>query len=200
MQIILDNAGKKFGNQWIFRNFDYTFESGIHTSVIGKNGSGKSTLLKVISGYSNLTEGNIKYLFDEPKQSLSKLYSFISIVSPHQQLIEEFTLSELLIFHYKLKPSSYNYNNIIELLGLQSNAKKPIKDYSSGMKQRVKLGLALFSDSKLLLLDEPCTNLDKEGRGWYKIYLEQTSHNRTVIVFSNNNEEETFSCERSISL
>ncbi len=200
MQIILDKAGKRFGNQWIFRNLNYTFDTGIHTSVIGKNGSGKSTLLKVISGYTNLTEGNISYKFGETQKNLSKLYSYISIVSPHQQLIEEFTLSELLIFHYKLKPSSYNYNNVIELLGLQSNVKKPIKDFSSGMKQRVKLGLALFSDSELLLLDEPCTNLDAEGRGWFKIYLEHTSQNRTVIVFSNNNIEETFSCERSISL
>jgi ABC-type multidrug transport system ATPase subunit len=202
MQIKLEKAGKKFGNQWIFRNIDYIFETHKHTSVLGKNGSGKSTLLKVISGYSNLSEGQIKYEIDGAAINLKNLYLNISIVSPHLQLIEEFTLSELLAFHHKLKPSKQfkNIEDMVELMNLKSNSNKPIKNFSSGMKQRVKLGLALFSDSQLLLLDEPCTNLDDEGRGWYKNFLEKTSSDRTVIIFSNHSEIETFSCSRNISL
>ncbi|MFW5793562.1 MAG: ABC transporter ATP-binding protein [Bacteroidota bacterium] len=202
MQISLDNAGKKFGNQWIFRNINHVFEEKTINSVLGKNGSGKSSLLKIISGYTNLSRGKVSYSLNSKNICGKSIYMHTSIASPHLQLIEELTLYETLNFHFKLKTAINNYNtkNIIEILQLESAANKILKNFSSGMKQRVKLALAFFTTSNLLLLDEPCTNLDKEAKKWYQDILNKTSNSRTVIVFSNHNETETFLSTNSLLL
>lgn len=202
MQISIDNAGKKFGNQWIFRNLSYDFEDKSKTSVLGKNGSGKSTLLKVISGYLSLSAGNISYSLNNEKLPEKNIYKHISVVSPHLQLIEEYTLQELIDFHFSLKPvlDGLKKEKIPELLLLNDNKNKQIKKFSSGMKQRVKLGLAFFSKTDLLLFDEPCNNLDKDAIKWYQQTLINTSKDKTVVIFSNHNDYETVLCTKSINL
>lgn len=201
MKISLTNVGKRFNREWIFRNFTYTFSSGISYAITGPNGSGKSTLLQIIAGATIFNEGEIDYVDIDKKIHPEKLYPLISIAAPYLELIEEMTLTEFFNFHSGLKKwiSSTDTNKIISLLDLQNSSHKQIRYFSSGMKQRVKLAQAIFSDVPVILLDEPCTNLDTEGIELYKKLIADHCKNKLVIVSSNDKEEYDF-CEDVIDI
>ncbi|MEI8189775.1 MAG: ATP-binding cassette domain-containing protein [candidate division NC10 bacterium] len=149
----------------IFRNLSFTFEKGHAYAILGRNGSGKSTLLQVIAGSIHPTTGTLKYTFDGMEISDEKIFRYISCSAPYLELIEEFKLQEMLQFHFRFKAAlpGFTINKIIGMLGFKNQEHKPIRLFSSGMKQRVKLILAFLSDTPLLLLDEPTTNLDQAG-------------------------------------
>ena len=168
MTITLNKAGKKFYREWIFRNLDLTLEPGAKLVILGPNGSGKSTLLQILSGATGLTEGQIKYNSNSTEISVDEIYHSISISAPYLELIEEFTLEEIIHFHFKFKKAKNNLSEaeVLNLSGLESKKDKVFKFFSSGMKQRIKLTLAILSDTSILLLDEPCSNLDSEVVKW----------------------------------
>jgi ABC-type multidrug transport system ATPase subunit len=197
MQISLQQASKRFNKEWIFRNLDYTFEAGQHYALIGNNGSGKSTLLQIIAGYSSLTKGKI----DWSENDHSTIFKQLSFAAPYLELIEEFTLEEQINFHFQFKKllTGTNKETLLETLGLKGAQHKAIKYFSSGMKQRVKLALAVFSDTSLLLLDEPTANLDEQGIAWYRSLISQYGVNRTLVVCSNQQHEYDY-CRHHIQL
>ncbi len=196
MNIILDKTGKKFNTEWIFRNLSRTFEQGKPCAILGKNGSGKSTLLQVIAGNLHTTSGTIKYLDEKREISPTRIFQFLSIVAPYQELIEEFTLPEMLKFHFSFKQlmPGYSLLNVHEMLGFKNIDHKPLKLFSSGMKQRVKIILAMLSNTPILLLDEPTNNLDQPGIEWYLDLVNKFSPDRIVIVCSNLQHQETSFC------
>ena len=165
MKISLTNVGKRFSREWVFRGFSYEFISGVSYAITGPNGSGKSTLLQVIAGATLYNEGSIEYIFKENKLCDDEVYKNISIAAPYLELIEEMTLTEFLNLHKKLKgwKSEWDTESIIQLIGLTHAATKQLRYFSSGMKQRVKLAQAIFSNVSVILLDEPNTNLDVDG-------------------------------------
>mgnify|MGYP001016865747 FL=1 len=197
MQISLQQASKRFNKEWIFRNLDYTFELGQHYALIGNNGSGKSTLLQIIAGYSSLTKGSIHWSDNDH----TTIFQQISFAAPYLELVEEFTTMEQFEFHatFKTLQSSITVNDIIERIGLKNSAHKQIRYFSSGMKQRLKLALAILSDTPLLLLDEPCSNLDKEGYQLYAELIQQFAQHKLIIVGSNDPQEYQF-CSQQVSL
>lgn len=202
MKINLRNVGKRFNREWIFRNLDHQFTSGTSYAITGPNGSGKSTLLQIVGGATTLSEGDISYDYNGTVKP-ENVYKNISIAAPYLELIEEMTLTELLSFHGSMKsfiPSlrgtkQSQINEIIETIGLQNSAHKEIRFYSSGMKQRVKLAQAIFSDVPIILLDEPCTNLDEEGISLYKRLINDYCKDRLVLVSSNDKNEYDFCSE-----
>ena len=197
MQISLQQAGKRFNKEWIFKNLDYTFELGQHYALIGNNGSGKSTLLQIIAGYSTLTKGQITWSGNDH----NSLYNQISFAAPYLELVEELTTLEQFNFHatFKTLQSSISINDIIERIGLKNALNKQIRYFSSGMKQRLKLALAILSDTPILLLDEPCSNLDKEGYQLYAALIEQFAQHKLIIVGSNEPQEYAF-CHQQVNL
>ena len=198
MRVSLTDAGKRFNRDWIFRHFTYTFEKGNSYAIIGPNGSGKSTLLQVLSGSMQLSEGGGQWSIDDGQLTNEEVYKQVSICAPYLEVVEEMTLKEFLEFHHHFKPflSSLSIDNIISIVGLQEAERKQIRYYSSGMKQRVKLAQAIFSDTAFLLLDEPCTNLDNTGIELYHKLIDQYCHDRLVIVSSNDEVEYRFCRER----
>jgi ABC-type multidrug transport system ATPase subunit len=110
--------------------------------------------------------------------------------------MEEMTLEEFLDFHGCFKPLIRSSGEIIDILGLAKARQKQIRYYSSGMKQRVKLAQCIFSDSEIVLLDEPCTNLDKEGIQLYLRLISDYCSDRLVIVSSNDETEYSFCREK----
>ncbi|HRP33494.1 MAG TPA: ATP-binding cassette domain-containing protein, partial [Agriterribacter sp.] len=120
---------------------------------------------------------------------------------PYLELIEEMTLQEFMQFHQQFKPlqSSVTIAEIIKLVGLENATHKQIRYFSSGMKQRVKLAQSIFSDTPVLLLDEPCTNLDAEGVELYQQLMRTYSNNRLIIVSSNDKMEYLF-CQEQINI
>ncbi|NOT52001.1 MAG: ATP-binding cassette domain-containing protein [Chitinophagaceae bacterium] len=201
MTISLSDAGKRYNRDWIFRHINYTFEKGKSYAIIGPNGSGKSTLLQVLSSSMMLNEGNIQYSIDNKQCATDKVYNHVSICAPYLEVVEEMTLKEFLDFHHGFKPflPGITPDIIITSLGLEKAANKQIRYYSSGMKQRVKLGQCFFSDTSIVLLDEPCTNLDTDGIVLYQTLIENYCKDRLVVVSSNDEVEYKF-CNNLLSM
>lgn len=203
MKISLINAGKRFNRDWIFRNIHFEFTAGVSYAITGPNGSGKSTLLQVVGGAMIMSEGSMKYEVGSRKYEIpvDEAFKYVSIAAPYLELIEEMTVTEFLDFHKQFKPllPGVEVKAIIEAVGLKQAAHKQIRYYSSGMKQRVKLAQAIFSDVPCVLLDEPCTNLDAEGIALYHRLINDHCTNRLVIVSSNDEQEYRF-CTEKISI
>jgi len=209
MKITLTNAGKRFNRDWIFRHLSYQFISGKRYAITGPNGSGKSTLLQAIAGAMAINEGAISYeLTDKKSPSIvngqpltDSIYNQIAFCAPYLELIEEMTLQEFLEFHRVFKPffTGMTITQIMEAVHLSQSAHKQIREFSSGMKQRVKLAQSILLDTPILLLDEPCTNLDLDGIEMYHQLIRDYATNRTVIVSSNDVQEYNF-CEQKIDI
>lgn len=197
MQVELIDIGKRFNKQWIFKGINHTFLSNSATALTGNNGSGKSTLLQLIYNFQTFSKGTISYTFNKELLAEEALLGKMVLAAPYLDLPEEFTLNEMLAFHFKLLPLRIgsNLNEILLQSGLQGNEHKFIKHFSSGMKQRLKLILALYSDTPLLLLDEPCTNLDEKGIAWYREIIKAQFEKRTIIIASNQTLEYDFCTE-----
>lgn len=193
MTITLQGIGRRFNQEWIFKGIDYQFNSGGKYAILGPNGSGKSTLLSVILGNLSPSEGIITYN-QEKSIAVEKIYQYVSFAAPYLDLIEEFTLQETIDFHFKFKPLHKDFDEgmVLELLGLKKSQDKALKHFSSGMKQRTKLVLACCTETPILLLDEPTSNLDKQGVSWYHELIERFTDNRLVIVGSNQEAEYSF--------
>ncbi|MEO6315655.1 MAG: ATP-binding cassette domain-containing protein [Chitinophagaceae bacterium] len=237
MTISLSDAGKRFNRDWIFRHFNYTFNTGNSYAIVGPNGSGKSTLLQAIGGAIGLSEGKLEVsskssalvsgppvgnsellnpgqqvqdpshrftrasMERSPAIDTENIYQYIAIAAPYLEVIEEMTATEFLAFHQTFKPllAAVDIKEIIEIVGLTNAAGKQIRYYSSGMKQRIKLAQAIFSAVPVILLDEPCTNLDSTGIALYQNLIDTYCKDRLVIVSSNDEAEYGF-CKEKLSM
>ncbi|SEL50920.1 ABC transporter ATP-binding protein [Parapedobacter koreensis] len=201
MEITLADIGRRFNQDWVFRRLNYQFTAGHRYAVLGPNGSGKSTLLQVIASSLTPSSGQIRYATGGHTIEPDHIYRHISLVAPYMELIEEFTLVEQIRFHFTHKKYQYGLDEqlFMERLGLQHAKNKQIRYFSSGMKQRVKLALACYADTPVVLLDEPTTNLDHQGIDWYINLIDETKGDRLLLVCSNQEKEYGF-CEHFIHI
>ncbi len=197
MNISLQNIGRRFNKEWIFSGINYEFKQGQNYAVLGPNGSGKSTFLSIILGSLTPSEGKLAYL--NPQEiKVESIYQYISFAAPYIDLIEEFTLLETIAFHFQFKDYAEGLDElaVLRLLGLEKSQDKALKHFSSGMKQRTKLALACCTNSPVLLLDEPTSNLDTQGVDWYLALIEKFGQDKMIIVGSNQEHEYGFCGER----
>ena len=200
--INLVDVAKKFQHKWIFRNINTTLNMGEIVSVTGNNGSGKSTFLKILSGHLSPNKGEVVY-YDRDKKKIDRddIYQSLTFAAPYINLMSRLNLKESINLYRRFKSlkNGLDTANLIDLMQLKHAAHKELRFYSSGMQQRVKLAMAICSDSSILLLDEPTTNLDKEGMAWYTSTLKKYSQNRLIVIASN--EERDFElCNKSLSI
>jgi len=190
MRIVTENLGKRFNREWIFKNMTMTLESGQVYAITGPNGSGKSTLLQVLWGQMPASAGSIRYLHADTSIDIENIYQHLVIAAPYLELIDEFTLEEMVRFHFKFKKAraGLTTDELIEKMELPHARTKFIRQFSSGMKQRLKLALAFFSEAEIIFLDEPTTNLDKNATRWYLNNL-ATCQAPLVIIASNQEHE-----------
>lgn len=202
MEIILDQLSKRFNFTWLFRDLNHSFSAGSRTVILGSNGSGKSTLLQILAGYATVSEGSIGWKANSKAISADNVYKHISLATPYLELIEDFSLREHIEFHFKLKPvcKGLSTEELIQLSGLKDKSETRIAYFSSGMKQRVRLLLAILSDTPLVLLDEPTSNLDERATDWYNDLIEQFGAQRTIVVCSNSVAAEYAFCTEQIDL
>lgn len=201
MRIELSGAGKRFNREWIFRQAGLALTAGQSYAITGPNGSGKSTLLQSIGGMLQLSEGTIAFRQDGRLLEPESAYRHISFCAPYLDVIEEMTLVEFLLFHRQFKAfaNGLALQQVVDIIGLQEAAHKQIRYYSSGMKQRVKLAQAILSDADIILLDEPCTNLDAAGIALYHQLIATYAAQRLVVVSSNDPAEYSF-CKEVIDI
>jgi ABC-type multidrug transport system ATPase subunit len=198
LKITLTNAGRRFNRDWIFKGIDYTFTSGNSYAVLGPNGSGKSTLLQILNGSLSLSTGTVTFIENGQLLDIETVFKHISLAAPYLELIEEFSLQEMIDFHFQFKTyiPGMDKASLITLLGMQTSKNKLVKYFSSGMKQRLKLALAFCSETAVLMLDEPTSNLDTQGVEWYLELVKKYAGNRLIIVGSNQEQEYSFCTHR----
>lgn len=201
MNIGLNNVGCRFNKEWIFKNINHTFNDAQKYAVLGPNGSGKSTFLGIILGTLSPSEGEITYTHTNKKIQVEQIYQYLSFAAPYIDLIEEFSLQETIDFHFKFKSFAEGLNSklMIELLSFKNAKDKPLKYFSSGMKQRTKLALACCAASPILVLDEPTSNLDNQGVDWYLKLIEKFAKDKMIFVGSNQEHEFGF-CENILQI
>lgn len=159
--------------------------------------------MKILSGYLSPTQGDISFVFNEKKTDIDLIYKNISYAAPYIDLIEEYSLSEFIAFHARFKPliNNLSADEVINILELAHTGTKEMRFFSSGMKQRVRLGLAILSDTPILLLDEPTTNLDVKGVDWYATMIEKfvMPTQRLCIIASNTPHDYAF-CDEFLNV
>ena len=190
MTVTTENLSKRFNREWIFRGFSYTFTPGIY-AITGPNGSGKSTLLQVLWGQMPASGGLIRYTLRDNPVPVEEVYQYMGMVAPYVDLIDELTLSEIIRFHFSFKKARGNQGSdeLMDRMQLTHARNKQVGHFSSGMKQRLKLGLALFSEVPLLYLDEPTMNLDRASIDWYWEQFNSLPTGITVFLGSNHESE-----------
>ncbi|MBK7619205.1 MAG: ABC transporter ATP-binding protein [Flavobacteriales bacterium] len=202
MEIRLNNIAKHFGREVVFQNVDLTLASGSRTAILGPNGSGKSTLLQVIGGAIIPTKGTIEHRLNGEVVPQEDVYRHVAIASPYLGLYEELSLAQIIEFHRGFKPlrAGLGVQDVARIAYLEQALEKPVQHFSSGMKQRLKLALAILSDTPLLLLDEPASNLDADAIAWYRELLGKHLDGRTLLVASNRQAAEHDFCTAQVEV
>lgn len=191
VNINVQGLSKRFNREWIFKNLNYNFSTGNTYAITGPNGSGKSTLLQVLWGQMPPTAGTMNFSNQQQAIAIEDVYKHISVATPYMDLIDEFTLIEQLQFHFKLKliRNGMSLDSLIDIMYLENSRDKQITYFSSGMKQRLKLSLAFYTEANIIFLDEPGTNLDKQAFTWYLEQLHSVEKNKLIFIASNQSNE-----------
>lgn len=200
MHVQLDDIGKRFTTGWVFKGINHEAKSGDCIAITGANGSGKSTLLNIISGYLSYSKG--KLIYDKQGATISRddVYKYTSIAAAYSELDEELTAKEIFEHYRKFKSFRITGSEeFLQVVELEKEVDKQIRYFSSGMKQRLNLALALGMDTSLLLLDEPTSFLDDKRKAWFHDLLKKYRKGRTIFIASND-QSDLQSCSSEISL
>jgi len=194
--------GRRYGRQWIFRRLSYDFRPGTATAILGPNGAGKSTLLSILAGQLLSTEGQVLYTLGGQPLPPAAVPKYLACCAPYLELPEDFTLLELLAFHTRLKPlrPGLTVAGLVDIMYLHQARHQAVRTFSSGMKQRLKLGMALYAAAPLLLLDEPTTNLDAQGAAWYQEHVARVRDAGRLVIISSNVPAEYAFCEGQVRI
>lgn len=193
---------KYFGRRLIFSNLNFRFiDNGIY-GISGPNGSGKSTLVKILAGIIGANKGKVRHSINGKEIIEENIHNHIGFVSPYLVLYEEFSAEENLLMFAKIRGVEYNKQRVdylFEKFLLLKRKDDFVKTYSSGMKQRLKFIFALMHSPKLIILDEPTSNLDDEGKNSvYEIIREEAKEN--IVLIASNEKNDLELCSETIFL
>ena len=191
MIIKFENVSKKFGAKKVIKNFSKSFKRKKY-AIVGDNGSGKSTLLQLISNLMTPSDGKIIYSLDDIKIDKELFIKKIIFSAPYQKLVEELTVKEFLIFHYKFRDYIKNPLTILSEFGLENFKNTQIKNLSSGAEQKLKLLISFNTKADFILLDEPTTNLDRKGITIYTKTIKKYSKDKGIIIATNREKDIVF--------
>ena len=193
-----ESLAKRFHRQWIFKDISFSLVAGDKLLITGSNGSGKSTLLRILSGQLNPSKGGVHVVYGKRKIHPDSFYRYISWSGPYMDLYPDLTLGEAVDMHYRFRDCLFDKKaEVISIMNLQAHIDKPLRNFSSGMLHRVKVGLAVFSKSKILLLDEATTNMDQENSGLVIEWIQKYQEER-ILVYAGNKPEEFVHFEQQL--
>jgi len=196
----IEKLSKKYGSSRVLKDVELSISPFEKIAILGQNGSGKSTLLKLMAGFVHFEKGSIEWT-NEAKNSIIDQPQY-SISSPYLELFEHLTVDEQLQFHFKQRDliDNISLSEIYALANLESHKNKYIRQLSSGIKQRFKNALAIFTKADVLFLDEPCSNLDEENITLYQTLMLEYAKNKMVIIASNHKPEYEFICTKEFKI
>ena len=207
MAILLEakSLTKHYGQTITLESVDFQVPDGI-TGLLGPNGAGKSTAIKLFLGLLKPTSGSAEVLGEKPYESL-EIRAHLGYMPEHDCLPTASTAPELLTHMVQVSgipPSQARTRaaDILRHVGLEEESYRPIGQYSTGMKQRVKLAQSLAHDPVLVLLDEPTTGLDPGGREDMLRLIRRTGHEFgiSIILSSHLMGDVESTCDRIIVL
>ena len=199
MKIVGTDLGKKFEKRWIFRNISVDLEQGEAQAITGSNGSGKSTLLQILANSISPSFGSVEYFANDQLIEMDENSGKLSYCAPYIELIEELTLKEHLVFHSKFRSPIIAINDMIDRIGYPNAVNQSVREFSSGMKQRLRLALSFFFEADVNFFDEPTSNLDESGVAWYLSEIKKLVGVRSILIASNQRYEYDF-CKKTIQL
>lgn len=202
-EISCENLYKSFSGIPVFRKLSFRLSATQSLSITGRNGSGKSTLIKIIANLIHPTKGRISILQNDSAIPDEKRFLKTGLISPYLNLYDELTGYENLAFFYKLRSKSNDLDEkvglVLERTGLNEKRNELVKNYSSGMKQKLKIAFAIMTQPEILLMDEPRMNLDKHGIDLIQsISDEQKS--RGILIIATNEESDKKLCDNSVNI
>jgi len=203
-ELILTDIEKKFVTKTIFKKVNLNLKNGSSLALTGRNGSGKSTLIKIIAGLLAATKGKCTLNINGNKTDKEHLYRYTGFVAPYLNLYDELSAYENLEFFTVMKSNGKKadkeyINSLLERVNLYNRRFDFVKDFSSGMKQRLKLAFSIINSPPLLLMDEPRTNLDTYGIDIaYGIIEEQIKQG--ILILATNEIEDTAMCAQSLNI
>lgn len=184
-----ESLSKRFGRQRLFKDINFQVMTGSSLAVTGPNGSGKSTLVRILAGLQAPTKGKAEFICNDKvleKYHLNAHYGFISpLINPYDEL----TGIENIHFAVRGVPGEEKIKSLLEDFKLYEQRNKSVRFYSSGMKQRLKFIISVINDPPVLFLDEPGTNLDREGKKVLYSYLKGIMKEKLIIIATNEKEE-----------
>jgi heme exporter protein A len=201
-KLVLENLVKYFGRRLVFNKINQIFTSGNVYGISGPNGSGKSTLVKIIANIISPTRGTVVHHLSNCIIVPEKLHEHIGFVAPYLFLYDEFTAEENLIHFSNIRGIKFDLERaefLFRKLNLIDRKDDVIRGYSSGMKQRLKFIFALLHRPQCIILDEPTSNLDNNGKERvYDLILEEAKSN--LVLVASNEEPDLALCNNVISI
>ena len=191
-EFTIDRISKRYGTQILFSDLSFGISSGKTITITGNNGSGKSTLLKILCNLIKPDKGNIYLEINSLKIEKTEFYRYIGFVSPYLNLYDELTISEHILFLSKIRKEIVK-DELIKYLTQAfklENETKIVKQFSSGMKQKLKFILAIIFEPKILILDEPYSNLDNSAIEFLDNFLTEFKFSNALIIASNDIKEQ----------
>ena len=187
-RLVIENLSMRYSRnaEPALRNFSCEFEDGVY-GLLGPNGAGKSTLMNLIVGNLKPTEGRVLYEGQEIGTLGQNYREILGYMPQQQQLYENFTIKRFLYYFAALKgldrvTAKKRITELLELVGLLSNANQRLSSLSGGMKQRVLLAEALLNDPKILILDEPTAGLDPRERMNLRNHIYSIAEGKTILL------------------
>jgi len=194
---------KRYEGRTIINGLDYEFSYGNVVVVTGANGSGKSTLLKIVSGLLNPTRGTVTWTIDGIDYAPRDAMRLLGYVSPEAGLYDRLTAAEHVSFFASLRRIKHDdkwVEAILAKVQLAEYKHLPVGQFSSGMKQRMKLACSLLHKPPALILDEPSTNLDSYGHELLENIVAEQACRGLVIIATNEEREVTKFGQRLLHL
>ena len=203
VELIIHGLRKRFHRHDVINMLNHSARSGEVIGVIGSNGSGKSTLMKMLAGLLEPDSGSVRLVVDGVEIDNARIPQLCGLVAPYLQIYDEFTPTELIQLHAELhgvSKSSEQISAICHTVQLAHVAATTVKRFSSGMRQRVAIALAISLGPALLLLDEPGVTLDADGRTMLASCIDAARRSGSIVFVATNDERERALCDRVLNL
>lgn len=188
-ELTAQNLSKQYGNRFVFKGISFHFQTGQSISITGRNGAGKSTLLQILAGHRSPSKGEVVLTIDGAAIEAALRPLAIAFASPALGLPAEVPLDEFFRIHFAVRQATIPAETIAERIGLARARRLRLKEMSSGMMQRVRLALSMLDAAPVLMLDEPCQNLDQAGIDLYHDLFEEIRPSKLILVAGNDPQE-----------
>jgi len=195
--VSVDGLRKEYRDETAVADVSLSIDQGVISGLLGPNGAGKTTMIEMLMDFARPTEGDLSVFGLDPRADVVDVHQRIGYVSDDDMLMPTLTGRECLEYQIRMKDADEDPDDLLELVGLQEAATKQTNRYSTGMKQRLEVALAIVGQPDLLILDEPFTGLDPHGVKLVREIVEhENDRGATVLISSHQLDQVGRLCDR----